>query len=537
MDKTKFFSKIKNQFKKFKNYVNENPVEFYSLAIVLIIASFLRLFKISQYMTFLGDEGRDAIIVRRLLVYADPILVGPGTSIGNMYLGPLYYYMMAPALFLANLSPVGPAVEIAILGIITVLIVWLITKEWFGIKGAFIASLLYAVSPTVIIYSHSSWNPNIMPFFSILSIYAIWSAWKKSNYKWLFWMGIFLAFALQSHYLALLLFPTIGLFYLLTIFKLWPRKKYLDKSKNILDFQTQRKSFIKYSLFGILAFLFLMSPLVIFDARHGWRNVAAMEKFFTERQTTVSIRPWTAIPKIPEIMEEISSRLMGGKNIPIGQWILPVVFVFSFIYLILLIRKKSKNNEVSAYTILLIWISVALIGFGIYKQEIYDHYYGFFFTAPFILAGGLFEDLLNKSNKIGKVIIWILVGALVYINAIENPFRFNPNKQLQRSVDVAEKIKEEYNNQPFNLAVIAERNYEDGYQYFLEKMKLPVIDIDAQRPQETITSQLFAICELPKEKCDPTHSPKAEVANFGWSKIEKEWELAGVILYKLVHSR
>ena len=107
---------------------------------------------------------------------------------------------------------------------------------------------------------------------------------------------------------------------------------------------------------------------------------------------------------------------------------------------------------------------------------------------------------------------------------------------MKRSAEVAEKIKNEYNNKPFNLAVIAERNYEDGYQYFLEKMELPVVDIDAQRSEETIKDQLFVVCELPKEKCDPTHSPKAEVANFGWSKIEKEWELAGVVLYKLEHS-
>ena len=535
MDKIKFFSKIKNQFKQLTDYIKGNPVEFFSLMFVLITASILRFYKISQYMTFLGDEGRDAIIVRRLLVNADLILVGPGTSIGNMYLGPLYYYMMAPALFLANLSPVGPAVEVAMLGVITVLIVWLITKEWFGKKGAFVASLLYAISSTVVIYSRSSWNPNIMPFFSILSIYSIWSVWKKFDFKWMFWLGIFLAFSLQSHYLALLLFPTVGIFYLLTIIKLRFKKKNTDKIKDNISYQTQKKSFIKYSVFGLLAFLFLMSPLVIFDARHGWRNVASLEKFFTERQATVSARPWTAIPKIPEIAQKISSRLMGGKNIPIGGWILPMIFVFSFIYIIT--RKKFNNNEVSAYSILFIWIFVAVIGFGIYKQEIYDHYYGFFFTAPFILLGGLFEDLLNNSKKFGNIFIWILVGVLVYLNILENPFKYSPNNQLKRSAEVANKIKEEYNNQPFNLAVIAERNYEDGYQYFLEKMKLPVIDIDAQKAEETIKDQLFIVCELPKEKCDPTHSPKAEVANFGWSKIEKEWELAGVILYKLAHAR
>ena len=58
---------------------------------ILIIGAFLRLYKIDGYMTFLGDEGRDVIIVRNLLVNADPILIGHGTSVGGMYLGPLYY--------------------------------------------------------------------------------------------------------------------------------------------------------------------------------------------------------------------------------------------------------------------------------------------------------------------------------------------------------------------------------------------------------------------------------------------------------------
>src|SRR3972149_9953213 len=118
---------MEKTFLKIKDWIKENRKEAIILGLILILGALLRLYKIDQYMTFLGDEGRDAIIVRRLLVYGDPILVGPGTSIGNMYLGPLYYYLMAPALFLAGFSPVGPALQIAILGIITIGFVW-----WIG---------------------------------------------------------------------------------------------------------------------------------------------------------------------------------------------------------------------------------------------------------------------------------------------------------------------------------------------------------------------------------------------------------------------
>jgi len=105
--------------KKIRSWIKENRLEAVILTSIVLLAAFFRLYRVSEYMTFLGDEGRDVIIVRRLLTNFDPILIGPGTSIGNMYLGPIYYYLMAPFLLLANFSPVGPAVFIALLGVAT----------------------------------------------------------------------------------------------------------------------------------------------------------------------------------------------------------------------------------------------------------------------------------------------------------------------------------------------------------------------------------------------------------------------------------
>ena len=54
---------------KIVNWLKKNWI----LVAILLIGSFLRLYKIGEYMTFLGDEGRDAIIVRRLFTDFDPI--------------------------------------------------------------------------------------------------------------------------------------------------------------------------------------------------------------------------------------------------------------------------------------------------------------------------------------------------------------------------------------------------------------------------------------------------------------------------------
>ena len=463
-----------------------------------------------------------------------------------MYLGPLYYYLMAPAMLLSGLSPVGPSVQMALLGVATVFLIWFVAREWFSPRkgklaiGALIAAGLYSLAPVVIEHARHSWNPNIMPFFALSIIYGLWKIWSpfakategqaesSKRFNWLIVVGVSFAFVLQSHYLGLLLAPTIGLFWLLSFIK--------AKSSKL-----KAQSFLQHSAFGLVIFVFLMSPLVIFDARHGWRNFASMKKFFGERQTTVSARPWTALPKFPETVTLVATRLIAGKNETAGKFsalILSIGSGFVFFKLIYATVKKRKlSYNLKAYLVLLTWLGFAFIGLGLYKQHIYDHYYGFFFPAPFLLLGGFAENMTQSAKSVGKMAILVGFALLLYINLAENPLKYPPNRQMQRTIAVSEKISEEARGEKFNIAVIAERNYEDAYQYFLEKEREPVVDIDALRADETITEQLFVVCELPKEKCDPTHDPKAEVANFGWSKIDNEWVVAGVTLFRLVHTQ
>src|SRR5947209_19931183 len=87
--------------------------------LILLLAAFLRLYRIQDYMTFLGDEGRDVLVAYNIL-HGHFTLLGPTASVGGFYFGPIYYYFMAPALFLANYNPVGPAIMVALFGIATV---------------------------------------------------------------------------------------------------------------------------------------------------------------------------------------------------------------------------------------------------------------------------------------------------------------------------------------------------------------------------------------------------------------------------------
>jgi 4-amino-4-deoxy-L-arabinose transferase-like glycosyltransferase len=513
-------------FKKIFSWGAANKKEALALLGVICLSAFFRLWRINEYLPFLGDEGRDVRVVHRFITDFDLMFIGPRTSIGDMYLGPLYYYYMAPWLALFGSSPTGPAVGVAILGILTVGLVWFVGREWFGKTAGIVAALLYGVSPLVINLSKHSWNPNIMPFFALLCVYGMWRVWEKREYKWIFAVGISFAFVVQSHYLGLLLLPVLGLLWLLSLYSV---RKTQSLIRKLLVF-----SFLSFSLFWLL-----MSPLFLFDYKHGWHNIGAMTTFFTHRQETVSARPWNAIPNAWILWEtKVIQEIIGVRKdfsfaVGIGIWVITGVVVW--------FRKKNflkDGKSISPLAILLVWGAFGLLGLGSLKQSIYSHYFGFMFTMPFLLIGALAGELQKHKPKRwvisgSKGALIICIALIMFFSLQKNPLRVPPQRQMQRVQEIDRKIIKEAGGTPFNFGLVAERNYDEGYLYFFELWNAPVRLADPQHLELTVTDQLFVVCEnLP---CNPTTSPKAEIAHFGPSKIEKEWEIGGYKLYKLAH--
>lgn len=470
---------------------------------ILLIASFFRLYKIDQYMIFLGDEGRDSIIVKKMIEEYHFPLIGPPTSVGNIYLGPLYYYMMLTPMFIFNFNPISASVMVAIIGVISVWLIYYLGKVWFGNTSGLVASFLYAISPVTINYSNFSWNPNPLPFFALLSIYGFYKAYKSGNFLWLILSGLSVAAAVQMHYLALILIPVMGILWIHQI-RIRFRRKY------------QTKNLIKGTILGILSFLLLMSPLLWFDLRHDFLNYKAVSQFLSEG-STLNWDIFGNIIRLPEIYSQaLIGRYMAGENFYIA-------LVLSGLIILSLFRKSWPVFCLG------VWLGVGLFGLSFYQGDIFDHYLGFLNPAPFLLFGSL-ASIHKSMNK-----RWILGGFLIVttiltiVNLQKNPLRIPPNNQLKKTEDIARYIISKAENEPFNFALIAKNNYDSAYQFYL--------DICGYKPKQVpfyITNQLFVVCE--DQICEPINHPKQEISHFGWSKIEWEEEAYGVKIFKLVHN-
>ncbi|PIS14570.1 hypothetical protein COT64_01915 [Candidatus Shapirobacteria bacterium CG09_land_8_20_14_0_10_39_12] len=494
--------------------------KYWPILSVVALSLLLRLFKISSYMTFLGDEGRDALVWLRMMG-GKFTLIGPQTSIGNMYLGPLYYYLMFP--FYLLMGTTGPSIGVALFAGATTFLLWFCGKEWFSEKVGLVSAFLYAISPTAIALSRSSWNPNVMPFFSLLIIWGVWQFWQKDKYCWLVIDGVLLSFAVQSHYLGLLLFPVVFLFFLIKLISLLRKKD-----------TRWKKLFNNFLLFNLCFLILTFLPLVWFDLRHNFINYHAFYKFFSERQTTVNFKAYKAIPEVWPLWKMLITRLIAGKNEFIGLWVALAITLGSVPVFFLQFKKRQGNKIIkNSFLLLLAWLFIGLIGMGLYKQHIYDHYFGFLFPAVFLYFSFILERLFHHRIYFKLSAVALFVSS-VFLNLYETPLKNASNYQMKHVIEIDKKIREEAGGKPFNLGLIAKQNYDASYRYFLEKWGSKATEIDAQGVKETITDQLFVVCE--EVDCNPTTHPQAEIANFGWSIIDKQWNFDwGTKLYKLKH--
>ncbi|MBI4130372.1 glycosyltransferase family 39 protein [Candidatus Roizmanbacteria bacterium] len=496
-----------------------NQASLIILFFILTIGAILRLWRISEYMTFLGDEGRDVLIVKRFIVDHDIPFLGPTASVGGFFLGPIYYYFMTPFLWIFNLNPVGPAVMVALFGIATIALVYWTGKELFGTVTGFIASFLYALSPLTIAYSRSSWNPNIVPFFAILYIFSLWKATSQNTIRWYLVTGICIGTGLQLHYLFMFLIP-VGFVYLLIC---------------------RPPSFSRVSLVAIIAgAMMMLLPFVGFEIKNRFPNTRTVIQFLTAGKEVAYTGKEGMV--LSDIVFRLFGRLVFYSPPPeqygrfdqtlLWWWNSAVVITLAGSFFLLLYHLYYTRNK--QYLLVFLWVVFGIGLFSFYQRAIYDYYLAILFPFPFLMTGWLLQQIGKKKLLIPLAVV--ATAGLVLLNWSGRPFLSAPNRQLAQVRSAAEFVFREAAGKPFNFALITSSNSDHGYRYFLEIWGNPPVTIenfDNDPGRSTVTDQLLIICEVPS--CKPLGHSLWEIAGFGQAEIVGEWEVGVLKVLKLVH--
>ncbi|MBP7768240.1 glycosyltransferase family 39 protein [Candidatus Woesebacteria bacterium] len=487
----------------------------WSMIILLVCATFLRFWKLPESMLFLGDQGRDALIVSKIFTQSDLVFIGPTTSVGNMYLGPLYYYFMMPFLYLSYPSPVGPAYAIAALGVITVFFLYYWGRQLVGDRASVLAAFLCTFSATAVALSRFSWNPNPAPFVSLVLIFASYKALTKSTKYWIL-AGLCFAVLLQLHYITLLAGVATGVLWL---YQLWT---FVLAKKHKEIYATS-----KAAALAAVILLCSLLPLIFFDAKHGWLNLQSFQSMLTSREnfgqrTDPGAGTFSSIREAHGRGMHVLFEFLLGRQLLANRIINTVLLIGVILFLINYFLYKKQDNHYTGIFVLVTYLLVGILGLSAYKHTVFDHYILYLLPATFLLLGFILDTLLKKSYLQRLFVIFFLL-AVFFWNA--SRYSFTPTStDLKTLRETAESIFSRVApGQKYAIALLTGTGdyYGMNYRYFLSTnpQKTPV-DISEQS-----TATLLFIIDEEKNLLKPEQAPIYEVTAFSHPVVKERYEI------------
>ncbi len=486
------------------------------VGLAVSVGAFLRLYNLDRALQFLGDQGRDALVVARMFKELDPVFIGPVTSVGNMYLGPVYYYFMAPFLWMTYPSPLGPQYAVALLSILTIWLVWRLGQKLIGREPAAIATLVYALSHLVVTHSRFSWNPNPVPLVSLLMLYSVFEAQKGKNQYWI-WAAVCFAILLQLHYVAgvtALAAGMVWLYRLLTI---------RVKSKQVI-------SLLVYTALAIGVVAASFVPLILFDYKHGWINMSAFTRLVSSEDNFAHLNDNSILPKIAQALQESHGRSMHILFEPyIGKvrWLNTVLVGLVFValgWLLSGVRRVKTLRRAPGLPVIIVWLLAGIVGTSLYQHSVFDHYLGFVYPVTAFIYGVVLWFLWS-THSLGKAVTVVFLVGYIWFNMTHMRLK-DAGLTIYEMERISETIAERVPSETlYNIVLFSHSHdlYGMNYRYFLDSMTESLV-----REHNWTEAEILFVIDEERTGRDVLSAPVHEIVTFPTKQPSEVFEVEGV---------
>jgi hypothetical protein len=170
--------------------------------LILLVAGFLRFYQINT-TEFDEDQAQlfrmayDAVHHALLPTTSNAASIGISNPPGVIYL-----FMPLAAL---SANPLWGAMLVGVFTTATVLLTYFFTRHYYGRFAGIVAALLYATSARPLTYARFIWQPNLMPPFVVLFMFALFWGVVERRKGWLFAALFLFGILYQMHPTTLLL--------------------------------------------------------------------------------------------------------------------------------------------------------------------------------------------------------------------------------------------------------------------------------------------------------------------------------------------
>jgi 4-amino-4-deoxy-L-arabinose transferase-like glycosyltransferase len=431
--------------KKLKSEVRKHRLIYLALFVILLAATFVRVYNVGTNLGFYFDQGRDALVIWDFWKNGNLFLIGPTTGIAGVFRGPWYYWLITPAYILGQGNPVFPAVFLSLTTVAAIFFLYLTAKELGNPVAGLIAGIITAFSYYIVV--HSKWlsNPTPMLLISIMLLWALirFVRGKGGNYAFPL-IGFLAGMAIQFG-------SASEIFYLPIIFiiTIWKRKYLPNKKVLALSFVLFFISFV---------------PQILFDALKGGVLSSAIIKFlFNEQSFKLSF--WEVVGiRLSQYYQLFTS------IITLAPFSYTLPFIFLGLGIIWASPKKFIQND--GFEVLLIFLLVPLVGMIFFQGNygnVFDYYFsGLYFPAILLFSLPFGLAFRNWGGKIAVFTFFVLffqantpvlANYLVHTRA---PFTFDDQKRA------IEWIYENAGNEKFNVDVYVPPVIPHAYDYLLK---------------------------------------------------------------------
>lgn len=437
------------------NLLKINFFKLLPILITLAIAVLLRGQEVfSNNYLFLIDQGRDMMKVKEIIYDHHPTLIGPYTSLGGVFQGPFYYYLISIPAFIFKGDPLGPLVLMLLISVSAMFIAFFWTNKFFGYKTALITFILFAVSPEAIAASTYTWNPHPMWFLITAFAFMLYEiAGGKKKYHLFLWAMVGLMFHFEM---------ALGVFFLAATL--------------IYMFVFQRKKAInKYFLAGLVIFGLFLLPQIMFDLRHDFLMSKSIIPLFSGSDQGLIVKGEST--SYLKLLENHKGAFINNFNSAFAvsgslKSFLPILFIISVFFFSFSKKTKILSRKEHLFITALAEITAIIIILTFFYPFPIRYWFLTGFQSLYILVAGI---LLSKLFNYGwgKVVLTIIFLSFSgFIIGKLNTLYFNPpdeggTAKIKGKKEAIDYIYKDADGRPFGLLVFTPPVNTDAYDYLI----------------------------------------------------------------------
>lgn len=377
---------------------------FLFLVLILSLSFVVRIYRLAELMPFIGDFAWFYLSARDFILTGQIPLVGITSSQTWLHQGPYWTYLLSVPLLLSNYHPLSGGYLSAILGTLTVYLIYRVGSMMFSIRVGLIAAALFACSPLVIFHSRMPYHTSVIPLFATIFIYVFyrWAAGSVRHFTWvIFLLGILYNFELAT---TVLWFLVAGML----VYGFFNKKRWVFELASG-----------KVLVFSSFAFVISMLPILIYDFSHEFVQTAKFahwviyHKIFLGFLSSAQGTSFDFSDMLAFLAHKYQ-QLIFFKDSGVAAFMAALSFVWIITKLSLMVRYKKPDW---AYLSLFLFTLVATGGFifnGV-ESEAY---------VPLLFPPVIFLTALSINSLIRTRISLAIFSLLILLIATLNTYFF-----------------------------------------------------------------------------------------------------------------